>query len=245
MSEEGENPPPKPTMLERGKQVGEMAERASNAAEGASGAFNAIKWVAIAIVTLTIAGGIYGTYKVISAPAKAVGSAAGAVSESVKRSTDKIKQSGSEIMGRLEIATRNQSRLNTLAEKAFKALSNMEPREPSDLKQRVFWRSNFPGHEGRVCQFGVDFGNGELPVLMAIDHEAFATAKALGAKEGRVMRLLITAGEEDIAMRIDWDGERKKWVMKWRATTLKKPVSDAVAEDRILDVLRGAVNSCA
>jgi len=76
MSETPEEPN-KPSLMDRGKKAVETADRAATVAESANNAFSAIKWVAIAVVTLTLAGGAYGVYKVISAPAKAVGNAAG------------------------------------------------------------------------------------------------------------------------------------------------------------------------
>jgi len=244
MTQEGENLSEKPTLIDQGKKIADLTERASSAAESASTVFQAVKWVAIAVVTLTFAGGIYGTYKVISAPAKAVGSAAGAVGDTVKRGTNKIKQGGTDIMSRLEIETTRQDGLNKLADKAFSTLSDMDAVEPADIKERVFWRTQFPGHEGRICKFSLDFGHGDVPVMLAIDYEAFATAKALGATEGRLIRMLITAGEEDIALRLDREAVGQNWVMKWRVTTLKKPVSDAVAEASILDILKTSAKIC-
>ena len=82
----------KPTLMDRGKKAMETADRAGTIAESANNAFGAIKWVAIAVVTLTLAGGAYGVYKVVSAPAKAVGNAAGAVSDTVRTGTDKSKK---------------------------------------------------------------------------------------------------------------------------------------------------------
>jgi len=82
MTETPPEDPQKPTMMDRGKKAMETADRAATVAESANNAFSAIKWTAIAIVTLTLAGGAFGVYKIVSAPAKAAANAAGAVTES-------------------------------------------------------------------------------------------------------------------------------------------------------------------
>lgn len=243
MSETPEDPQ-KPTLIDHGKKVMETADRASTVAETASTALGAIKWVAIAIVTLTLAGGAYGVYKVVSAPAKAVGHAAGAMTDTVKAGAGKIKESGSDVIKRLDIPSSNQRALNSVAETAFKSLSTMAATEPAGVKDRIYRRTHFSGHGGRICTLSVDFGAGELPVTLAADNEAYATAKALGSNDNRLMRVIVTAGDNDIALRTEWEAESKKWAMRWKATTLKKPVSDAFAEERLMDILEAAAKEC-
>jgi hypothetical protein len=244
MSETPPEDPQKPTLMERGKKAMETADRAGSIAESASSAFGAVKWVAIAIVTLTLAGGVYGVYKVVSAPAKAVGNAAGAVTESVKSGTDKIKQSGAEVINRLDITTTNQTALNRAAEAAFKSLNTMTASEPESMKDRIYRRTHFGGHENQVCLLEVKTGTVSIPVTLAADNEAHATAKALGAKDNRLIRMILTAGEEELALRTEWDEDSQNWVMRWKATTIKKEIGDDVAEDRIMDVLGAAAKGC-
>lgn len=243
MSETPEEPK-KPTMLDHGKKAMETADRTATVVESASNAFSAIKWVAIAVVTLTFVGGAYGVYKIVSAPAKAVGNAAGVVTESVKTGAGKIKESGSDVMNRLEIPTSNQTTLNTTAEAAFKALTMMAVTEPDGIKDRVYRRTNFGGHDGRVCRLDIDFGSGAIPVTLAADNEAYATAKALGSNDNRLIRMILTAGDDDIDLRTEWDAEAQGWIMRWKATTIKKPVGDNIAEERIMDVLGSAAKDC-
>jgi len=186
--------PKKPTLMDRGKKAVETADRAATVAESANNAFGAIKWVAIAVVTLTLAGGVFGAYKVVSTPAKAVGNAAGAVTDTVKTGADKIKDSGSEVLNRLEISATNQRGLNTAAEAAFKALTNMAVTEPDGMKDRIYRRTNFGGHKNRICKLSINTGNVTIPVALAADNEAYATAKALGSNENRLIRMILTAG---------------------------------------------------
>ena len=234
----------KPTLMDRGKKAMETADRAGTIAESANNAFGAIKWVAIAVVTLTLAGGAYGVYKVVSAPAKAVGNAAGAVSDTVRTGTDKIKESGSEVLNRLDIPATNQTALNRAAEAAFKALTSMVATEPEGMKDRIYRRTNFGGHENRICKIDVDTGTVSLPVTLAANNDSYATAKALGSKDNRLIRIILTAGDDDVALRTEWDSEAQNWAMRWKATTIKKEVSDAVADQRIMDVLRAASRNC-
>ena len=244
MTETPPEDPQKPTLMDRGKKAIETADRAATVAESANSAFGAIKWVAIAVVTLTFAGGAYGVYKLVSAPAKAVSNAAGAVTDSVKTGAGKIKDSGAGVMNRLDIPSPNQSALNTAAEAAFKSLSNMAITEPNGMKDRLYRRTNFGGNEGRVCKLDINFGAGKLPVTLAADNEAYATSKALGSNDNRLIRMIVTAGEDDIDLRTEWNADTQGWVMRWKATTVKKPVEDEVAAERILDVLNAAAKTC-
>ena len=230
--------------LEQGKKAAAMVDKASTVAESASGAFGAIKWTAIAIVTIIIAGGAYGTYKVVSAPVKAVGSATEAVTDSVKSGADKLKESSSAVANRLNISVSQQSKLNRVSDAAFSALSNMAATKPQNVKDRMSRVKNFPGSNDRVCAFNLDFGNGELPVTLAADNDAHASAKALGSKGSRMMRMIVEAGKDDLALSAVWDEAASKWTLKWKATTLKKTLNDKVAEQRALDVLSAAIQRC-
>lgn len=236
--------PKKPTVLDRGKKAMETADRTATVVESAGHAFGAIKWVAIAVVTLTFAGGAFGIYKAVSAPAKAAANAAGAVTESVKTGAGKIKESGSDVMNRLDIPSTNQIKLNSSAEAAFQALSTMAATEPDGMKDRLYRRTNFGGHDGRICKLNIETGATSIPVTLAADNESYATAKALGSNDNRLIRMVLTAGDDDVALRAEWDEEASAWVMRWKATTMKKAVGDAVAEERIMDVLGAAAKAC-
>jgi len=167
----GDESAPKPTVknvssaaIAQGKKAVEIVDKASTVAEGASNAFGAIKWVSIAIVTIIFAGGAYGLYKVVSAPAKAVGHAAESVTESVKSGAVKIKDSSADVAKRLFIPVTQTAQFNSRSEAAFLAVSNMALSEAAGVKDRLFRAKNFNGNAGRVCSFNLDFGNGVLPV---------------------------------------------------------------------------------
>jgi len=245
MTHETPTPPQKPTLAQRGKKAVEIADRAATTAETASNAFGAVKWTAIAIVTLTIAGLGFGLYKIIAAPAKAVGNAAGAVSDGVKSGAGKIKSGGSSVINRLDIAIADQPVFDMESTAAFMALSSiMEPTEPEGMKDTLYRAKNFPGAEGRICKFKIDFGGGPLPVALAADNEGYAKFAALASLEGRLIRIIMTAGDDDIALTNEWDDTEKKWVLKWKATTIKKPLSDDLAQARTLDILQEAAIHC-
>jgi len=112
------------------------------------------------------------------------------------------------------------------------------------MKDRLYRRTNFGGHEGRICKLDVETGTVTLPVTIAADNEAYSTAKALGSNENRLIRMVLNAGEDDVALRAEWDEAAGAWIMKWKATTVKKPVGDNVAEQRVMDVLGAAAVGC-
>lgn len=230
--------------LEKGKQAAGMAERAANVAEQTSGFFSAVKWVAIAIVMLVLFFGGYAVYKAVTVPAKAVGNAVGGMTDAVKSGSDKVMENSSEVLNRLVISLSNQKNFDLKAEAAFESLSNMAASEPENVKDRLYRAKNFSGHENRVCKFSLRRDDVLLPVTIAADNKAYETAKALGSKNERLIRIILMAGETDVTLRAQWDGESQAWVLKWKSTTLKKPVEDSIAEQRAVDVLGQAASDC-
>ena len=232
------------TAVAHGKKAADMVDKAASVAEKTSGMFSAIKWVAIAIVMLVLFSGGYAIYKAVTVPAKAVGSAVGGMSDAVKAGSDKVIENSSEVLNRLVIPVSDQKALDARAEAAFESLTTMAETEPETMKDRLSRTKNFAGHENRVCKFNLRRDDLFLPVTLAADNKAYATAKALGSKNERLIRILLTAGDTDVALRTEWDGESEAWVLKWKSTTLKKPVEDSVAEQRALDVLTQAARDC-
>lgn len=229
------------TAVEKAQQA---TESVTKIAESANNALSAVKWVAIAVVLLIVMFVGWTGYKIISAPAKAVGSAVESVSSSVKSGADSVKDGTTEMLNRLRIETTNQKLLNARAEGAFQSLSNMKPVIAEGMKSRVYRRANFPGHDNKICEFSVKFGDVEIPVLIANDNKSYATAKSLGSKKDRKTRIVIRADGDDIPLNTQWDAEAQNWVMGWKRSTLSKPLSDVEAEARVLAILEKAAGAC-
>jgi len=249
MSEDDPNtdqaPTPKKKKMARvlGK-ANEARESVTSVADTANNAFGAIKWVAIAIcLGLSIFTGV-SFYKLVTAPARAVGNAAGAVTDTVKSGASSVKDGTSDIINRNVIAVNDQSKLNRAAEAAFDAISNMGEVPPENMKERLFWKTNFSGHENKVCQFSMSFGGDKIPIFIAADNKDYATSKSLGSKKDRMMRILIRADGDDLALNTEWDHDASVWVMKWKGTTIKKSLDDADAERRVFEVLGSAAREC-
>lgn len=232
-----------PTVKVVVEKASATVDKANTTMENASNVMSTIKWVAIAIVALAVLGGGYGIYKVVSAPARVVGNAAESVSDVAKAGTDKVKGATSDVINRLVVPMTDQGKLDTFSERAFSVLTEMEESEPDGLKDRMF-RRKLGGHDGKVCEFGVDFGGGEIPVFIAADNEEYATSKALGAKDDRLMRMIIRLADDDIIFNTSWDSDSGKWIAKWKATTVKKPIEDAAAEKNILQILSLVSKKC-
>jgi len=218
-------------------------DKANTTMENAGNVMSTVKWVAIAIVALVVLFGGYSIYKLVSAPARAVGNAAETVTDVAKAGTDKVKGATSDVINRLVVPTTNQSKLDAAAENAFSTLTEMDVSEPDGLKDRMF-RRKLGGNEGRVCNISVDFGGGEVPVFIAADNAEYATSKALGAKDDRLMRMIIRLEDDDIIFNTLWDSDDANWVMKWKATTVNKPISDDAAENNILNILTAVPKKC-
>ena len=221
------------------KQAKETMDTFGKAAETASSAFNAVKWVAIAVTMGFIFSFSWMAYKTVSAPVKAAANATETVTDAVKSSAATVSENTSNVLNRLVIPSPNQKLTNKLSETAFANLSGMAETPPEGLKARTFWAANLKGHENRVCQLSIDFGGGIVPILLAADNKAYAGAKALGSKKDRLIRIIIRAPRDDIPLRVEWDDENQNWIMKWRASTVKKSLEDPVAAERIGDILVG------
>jgi len=234
--------------LDKAKDVAgkamQTADNVGKVAEGAGNIFGAIKWVAIAVTFGLIFFGGMAIYKAVTAPVKAVGNAAEAITDTVKSGTSSVKDGAAEIINRLIIPTSNQRELNLAAEAAFKTVANMAETQPETMKERVFWTANFGGHENKVCELSMSFGGDELPVFIAADNKDYATSKSLGSKKDRLMRILIRADGDNLALNTEWDDDASAWIMKWKSTTIKKSLDDKDAETRLLDVLEAAEQSC-
>jgi hypothetical protein len=244
MTDETPKGPDKPSAKDALSTAKNATETAKTLAETTGNAISAIKWVAIAVVAVAFFGTIFLGYKLVSAPAKAVGNAAGAVSDSVKSGASSVKEGTSEIINRLVIPAANQTLLDSASEAAFDVLNELPETLPEGMKERVFWKANFGGHENRVCTLFISFGGDPMPVVIAADNKAHLTAKSLGSDKDRLIRLMLRAPDDDIVMHVEWDETDRKWVSKWRATTVKKSLEDSIAAQRILDVLSLAATDC-
>jgi len=173
-----------------------------------------------------------------------VGNAAETVTDTVKSGASTVKDGASDIINRLVISVSNQSQLNTVTEAAFAVVSNISETAPETIKERMFWTTNFGGHENKVCELSMSFGGYDIPVFIAADNKGYTTSKSLGSKKDRLMRILIRAEGDDLGLNTEWDHETGAWLMKWKSTTIKKPLDDKGAERRMLDVLKMATQEC-
>lgn len=249
----------KPTKTERAKKTvmktAEVADKASNVAEVANNAFGAVKWVSIAVVALVMFSIAYGGYKMITRPVAAVteaagtvvekvGDGAGAIADKVGDSAGAVKEGASNVINRLVIPATDQSRLDSFAEAAFPVLFSLDKTKPDGVKERMFRRTNFGGSDGRVCKFMLDFGGGPLDVFAAADIDEHKTEASLGSKKDRLLRMVIRANDDDIMFNTQWDEQAQNWIMKWKRTTVSKPLGDKIAEARLLDILTAVPNKC-
>lgn len=226
-------------------KANEAREQAASVADAAGNIFGAIKWTAIAICLGLIVFTGFSVYKLLTAPARAVGNAAETVTDTVKSGTASVKEGAADILSRLVIPASRQTRLDSAADAAFNSVANMAPAEPQSVKERVFWTANFGGHENKVCQLSMSFGGKDIPVYIAADNKDYATSKSLGSKNDRLMRILIRADGDDVGLNAQWDNDAQIWVMKWKSTTIKKTLDDKTAEQRVLEVLSQAARGCA
>jgi len=222
MTEDSPNPdkPAKTKATEILGKANQARESVTSVADTANNAFGAIKWVAITICLGLVVFTGFTVYKLVTAPARAVGNAAEVVTDRVKSGASTVKDGTSDIINRLTISPRNQK------------------------EERVFWTTHFGGHENKVCELSMSFGGNKLPVFIAADNKDYATSKSLGSKNNRLMRILIRADGDDLTLNTEWEHEAAVWVMKWRGTTIKKPLDDRDAEQRVLEVLGSAAREC-
>ena len=236
---DSEKPTLRKTAVNAAKHAHASVESAGKVTETFGTAISAIKWIAIAVTMGFLFGFGLLVYKLVSAPAKAAANATESVTDAVKSGTSAVTQGASDVMGRLIIPSLKQAQTNKWAETAFANLNGMTPMPPESLTARAFWAANLAGHENRVCQLSINFGGGDIPIILASDNKAHASAKSLGSKNDRVIRIIIRAEGNDMPLRVEWNEASQNWVMKWRSTTVKKPLEDTVAAQRISDILSG------
>ena len=225
------------------KAVG-AADKVSNVAEVANNAFGAIKWVSIAVVTLLVFSFGWGAYKMVTKPVAAVGDAAGAVVDAVGDGAGAIKDGADKVINRLDILITNQRALNQRAETAFPILNDMSKTKADGMRDRMFRKTSFPGSADKICKLTVNFGTSDVIAFAAADNDGYETVKALGSKDQRLIRFVIKAPKDDIEFNTAWDSAAKSWGLKWKKTVVNKPINDAVAEARILDLLKAIPAQC-
>jgi len=200
-------------------------------------AFGMVKWIAIAVVTLSLLGGGYAVYKTVMAPVKAMGDAAGTVAEKVGEGAGVIADGAGSVMegagnmiNRLDIPTTDQTKLNRLSEAAFPILFKMEETKPDGVRERMFRRTNFSDSAGQVCKMEMDLGGGTITSYVAADVKAHETSAQLGSKENRKIRMVIRATDDDLKFNSVWSEDSENWQIKWSKTTVSKEVGDKDAE---------------
>jgi len=212
------------------KQIGDTAAKTGETIQkigsGANNAISAIKWLAISASLGFLCFIGWSAYKVVTAPAKAVGNAAESVSEATYA-----------VINRLEVPALSAKTLNRHAEASFNILSSLTPKTPDGVNERAFWASNLKGHDNRVCQLSLDFGAGTVPVLIAANNKAYETEKTLGSKKDRIMRIIIRAPQKDIGLKVRWDSDQDIWRIFWRKRNFDKPLEDKIAAARVIDIL--------
>lgn len=229
----------------------EVVEKVGATAEVASNAFGMVKWVAIAVVTLSLLGGGYAVYKTIMKPVEAMGNAAGTVVETVGDGVGAIAdgagsvvEGAGNVINRLDIATTDQSRLNILAEKAFPVLFKMDETKADSIREGVFRRTNFSDSEGKICKSEQTFGEAPVNTYAAADVKAHETSAELGSKDNRKIRMVIRTSKDDLKFNTVWDENTEQWQMKWSKTTLSKDANDSDAEKLITGILEAVAKNC-
>ncbi len=233
------------------KKTVEVVEKVGATAEVASNAFGMVKWVAIAVVTLSVLGGGAAIYKTITKPVAAVTDAGKAVAEKVTGGVgaiaDKagdIKDGATSLINHGDIPVSDQAKLNQLAEAAFATLFKMDGTKPDGVRERMYRRTNFGGSGGKICKQDLDYGGGPLLSYAAADVDAHETAAQLGSKDDRLIRMIIRASDDDIKFNAAYNSETGNWEMNWSKGTIRKPVSGDIADARIMDILAAVPENC-
>lgn len=195
--------------------------------------WKAIKWIAIAFIACLIAFGVWKAWSVASAPARIVGDAAGSMKDGV-----------SNVVNRLDVEIENSRRFNRAAETAFSTLNNLEAVEPEGMKDRAFRLANLNGAQDRVCEMSYDFGQGDVPVYLAVDNDAHAAAKAVGSKTDRLIRIVMVSPEQTLGLNAEYDEAAEAWQLSWRPSSLRKPYEDSWAQTSVMSILRSVPKRC-
>lgn len=205
--------------------------------------WGAVKWICILLVVLVLAAAAWKAWDIATAPARAVTSTVDSATELAKTGAQNTTEAVAKVTGRLDVQVTQQARLDTLSESAFDLLVKVPQTKPG-LMDRAARLSYLRGSDNRVCTMGIDFGTGAMAVWAAADNDGYATSKALGGTADRLIRIGIFTDGDAVGLRSVWDADAGHWRIRWKRTTLKKPVADTVAEARVLDVLKAIGTDC-
>ena len=192
-----------------------------------------IKWVAIFLTMLLFFIVIYKAYRVASAPVRGVSTA-----------TEAVKAQADQIANRLEVKVKKERTFGQLSETAFETLTQYPVRKPININERMFWAQNLRASNHQVCRFDLDFGNGAIPLYAAANNKTYETARAVGSKENRIIRVHIITGSPGIGLRAYWDQGEKAWKMLWRRMTVDKSFNDETAQKTLRKVLEAIPENC-
>ncbi len=207
--------------------------KGSMAKETTGSWLSTIKWIAILLTMMLLSAVLYKAYRVASAPVRGVTSAA-----------DAVKEQADQIANRLEVDIVKDKTFDQLAETAFNILNAYPVRKPVNINERLFWAQNLRSSNHQVCRFDYDFGTGSVPIYAAANNETYATAKAVGSKENRVIRVHVITGSPGVGLRAYWDQTEAQWKMRWRRVTFNKSFNDETARMTLRKVLSAIPDQC-
>ncbi len=185
-----------------------------------------VKWIAICLTMLMFTAILYKAYRITTAPVRGVNAA-------VETVTD-----------RLAIDIKKERSFGQLAEEAFTALEQYPVQEQATANERLMWAQSLRGSNKRVCRLNINFGQNLVPVYAAANNKSYATAKAVGSKEGRIIRTHILTKGRAVDLRAYWDHTDKNWKMRWRRLTFGKPLNDETAQNTLRKILADIPERC-
>lgn len=191
-----------------------------------------VKWIAICLTMFMLTLILYQVYRVMTAPVRGISGAA-----------EMVKESATSVGNRLDVQVKKPKSFSQLSEEAFKVLVDYPKQNPS-FSQGLFYAQHLRGSNNQVCRFNIDFGDGDIPVFVAVNNTNYQTAKAVGSLEGRIIRAHLLTGGREIGLRSYYEDETKKWKMRWRRMTFNKPLNDSGAQNTMREVLSLVPKNC-
>lgn len=193
----------------------------------------AVKWLFICLTMLLFTAILYKAYRVITAPARGISTAA-----------EMVMDQASNVSNRLDVSLKKPKSFSQLSEEAFSILLEYPVQKPQKFGETLFWAQHLRGSNSQVCSFRYNFGDGDIPVYTAANNSNYKTAKAVGSKQNRIIRVHLLTGGQEIGLRSYWNDDLKKWKMRWRRLTLGKPLNDEGAQNTLRQVLAAIPEHC-
>lgn len=194
-------------------------------------------WVVLALIAAAV---LFGVYRFVTAPVRAVENTTQTISR-------QVEETATAVLTRRHVRVAKGREFSTLADQAHRILVNLPETRPQTLEERVFRAAHLRGSQNKLCRFDMDFGAGAIPVWAAADNADFTANRDLGGEAERQIRIVFDTNDITVGVSVQYEAQAETplWQLLWRRRdSLNKPLTDATISARTLSALAAVADHC-